>query len=150
MVIQPSLLCSLDTFFAAAGIGLAGYPNDYKRRIILGFVACDTAATVGGALLPSEVRSLVAPLLLLAALIFALSVWKLPAMYMALPVLLSSDNFIAADHAAPLAALAVTTSIFSGLAVILGLSVGRSAVRIFSERAGKLVTLALFSLTVPN
>jgi len=148
MLMQLPLACSLDSFLATAAIGLAGCPNTHNRRIILAFVACDTAATILRGSLPIEFTPLTVALVLFAALIIGSCARQPPAMYMVLPLLLSLDNLIVADPTVDLGALALMSGVFSGLAALFGFLVGRRAARMFSETAAKFATLALFSLAL--
>jgi hypothetical protein len=43
------LLCSLASFLASVGIGLLGFSESNRRRLILAFAACDLVATFTGA-----------------------------------------------------------------------------------------------------
>ena len=40
-----ALLCSLASFLASVGIGLLGFSERNRRRLILAFAACDLVAT---------------------------------------------------------------------------------------------------------
>jgi hypothetical protein len=147
MLLQLLLVGSLDSFLATAGIGLAGFPNIHKRRIIVGLAACDTLASLLGGWLPVGFRSFATALVLLAVLI-AFSVRKAPAIYLALALVLSLDNFIAANSAAHVAGLAPISGAFSGLAAMAGFLAGERAARIFSATGVRFATVALFSLAL--
>ena len=46
---QAILLCSLDSFVAALGIGLMDGSKTTLRKVILAFAVCDLLATLAGA-----------------------------------------------------------------------------------------------------
>ena len=97
-MIQLSLLCSIDSFLAAAALTLAGCPAGYRRRIVFGFIACDSLAAMAGALTHAALPALAVWLTLTAGLTLLITAKKMPALYLLIPVLLSLDNFAAGGH----------------------------------------------------
>ena len=101
---QAILLCSLDSFVAALGIGLIDCSKDTRRNVILAFAVCDLLATlVGASMRPISVHiqydglaSFIVPLILAGvALAVLTNRRKFPTRLMWIPVLLSLDNFFA-------------------------------------------------------
>ena len=84
--------CSLDSFFAAAAIALAGCPAMYRRRVTIGFAVCDGLAGVAGRLLhiPMPAFAVLVAFGLAALVLIPARRW--PWFYLLIPVLLSADN----------------------------------------------------------
>jgi hypothetical protein len=102
---QLTVLCSIDSFLAAAGISVLGCPDTYKRRLAFTFAACDLLATITGTRLnaagvhlsPAVLRGAPSAIAMaMAATILALIyVRKIPVLTLLVPLLLSLDNFFA-------------------------------------------------------
>jgi putative Mn2+ efflux pump MntP len=135
---QSLLLCSIDSFLAALGIGLLERSESRNRQFIIAFAACDLISTLAGLtwrstmaqLPPVESPLVVAPLLLavVAAAMLAYS-QKLPAVFISIPILLSLDNFVAglldgSLHAFPSPLIA---ALASGLLAAAGFTLARVA-----------------------
>ena len=150
---QSILLCSIDSFLAALGIGLVERSESRKRQFIIAFAACDLISTVAGLTLRSTLTQLpqagsglvLAPLLLaVAASVLAYS-GKLPALLVSIPILLGFDNFVAglldgSVHAFPspwISALA------SGLLAWAGFALARGTKPQFSRRCACLTGFGL-------
>jgi putative Mn2+ efflux pump MntP len=101
---SSAYLCSLDSLFASLALGLLGVSRTVQSRLIVAFALCDSIAMVLGAALHSLVSpSGYAGLILLLAAVSALTclvagVWsrRFSTTLVAIPFLLSLDNFITA------------------------------------------------------
>jgi putative Mn2+ efflux pump MntP len=156
---QSIVLCSIDSFLAALGIGLLERSESRKRTIIIAFAACDLISTLAGltlrsTLAPSAASGLVlAPLLLIvaAAAVLAHS-QKLPVVFLAIPILLGLDNFLAGLFDGSLHAFQSPwiAAIASGLLATAGFAIARVVRPQFSRpwaylAGGSLMILAFLS-----
>jgi hypothetical protein len=144
---QAILLCSLDSFVAALGIGLIDCSKATRRKVILAFTVCDLLATLTGASMrPASVHnhydgfaSFIFPLILAAiALAVLANGRKLPTRLIWIPMLLSLDNFLAgllggSTHGPESAVIA---GLFSGLLAWSGFVMARAAGSFFLYRVG--------------
>jgi hypothetical protein len=143
-MIQLSLLCSFDSFLAAAGLSLAGCPNHYRRRLIIGFATCDALASFAGARLHLEIPAAAIALALAAALTILFAARKTPALYLLIPVLLCVDN-LASGAPAPSALLG---GLCSGLAASAGFLIGNRVLRGLPQTAAWLAGAAALSVAL--
>jgi hypothetical protein len=130
-MVPLSILCSLDSFLAGAGLSLAGCPNHYRRRLTFSFIAWDTLAALSGAWLRVQIPAAAIALALMASLLILLGAKKKPMLYLLIPVLLGVDNFAAGAlrGTTSLGSLALLGGLCSGIAAWTGLLVGRRALR---------------------
>ena len=151
---QSLLLCSIDSFLAALGIGLLERSESRNRQFIIAFAACDLISTLAGLtwrstmaqLPPVESPLVVAPLLLavVAAAMLAYS-QKLPAIFISIPILLSLDNFVAglldgALHTFPSPLIA---ALASGVLAAAGFALVRVARSQFSRQCAYVAGVGL-------
>lgn len=154
------LTCSVDSFFAAFGLGLSRSMEMYRGRLVLAFAACDLIATLLGTAAHSYFGQIpgrgAGPEIVLAFLTtaaVALAVFlgcKRQALVFAIPFVLSLDNFLAglmgaSVHAAESPLLA---GLASGLFAAAGLGSAHFAVPLLSRRNAILVGLSTTSLTL--
>ena len=98
-----SLLCSIDSFFAALGMGLLGVSSDARRTLAFTFAVCDLCATAAGLSLHlgwhihRDVFGAVLGTAILAGVIAATLTndWRPRFLFVLVPLLLSVDNFVA-------------------------------------------------------
>jgi putative Mn2+ efflux pump MntP len=141
---QSILLCSIDSFAAALGIGLVERSASRNRQFIFAFAACDLISTLAGLALRSTLTQLpqagaglvLAPLLLAVAASFVAYSGKLPALLVSLPILLSFDNFVAAllDGSVQAFPSPLISALASGLLAWAGFALARGARPQFSRR----------------
>ena len=122
------IVCSVDSFLAAAGMALAGCPEIYQRRAILGFMACDMLASMAGASMGVAVSpAAVLPALAVAAVVLAYA-RRWPLLYLVAPVLLSIDNLVMGAADAPVSLpFAALDGVWSGALAWAGFALARSA-----------------------
>jgi hypothetical protein len=160
-----AVLCSFDSFLAALGIGLYGYPESSRRKLILAFAAFDFSATLTGIILHSalaqiyQVGGLVRPFLITAVLgVAALAMMvcgrKSFGAFLWVPALLSVDNFIAGlvGGAVQAPTLALIAGLASGLAAWAGFVVARDLSPLFSRRIAVAASagLLIFAFVLSN
>jgi hypothetical protein len=86
------IVCSIDSFIAAAAMAVAGCPRTWRRALIAGFATFDMLAGLSGlSLSPSAATAIVLIALIAAAAILA-PARKYPALFLLVPVLFSADN----------------------------------------------------------
>ncbi len=115
-------LCSVDSLFASLALGLMGTSRTAQTRFVAAFALCDSIAVALGAASHSLVGASggdgVIPLLAAMAALIGLSAaaWKrrFSAALVAIPLLLSLDNFAAALREGP--AVAASSTLVAGLA----------------------------------
>ena len=117
-----------DSFLAGLAVGSCALSNRHWLRLEFAFGACDAAATMARSLWPHRLPELPAfPIYLLCAFMFARAIRSNRALLYTLPVLLSVDNFFAANPAG----MAPTLGSGSAVFLILGLSVAAAFQRVF-------------------
>jgi putative Mn2+ efflux pump MntP len=157
---QSILLCSIDSFAAALGIGLVERSESRKRQFIIAFAACDLLSTLAGLTYRSTLTPLpqagsglvLAPLLLaVAAAVLAYS-GKLPALLVSIPILLSFDNFVAGLLDGSLHAFAspLISALASGLFAWGGFALARGTKPQLSERCACLTGFGLLLFALCN
>jgi putative Mn2+ efflux pump MntP len=139
---QSILLCSIDSFAAALGMGLVERSESRNRKFIIAFAVCDFVSTLAGLTLRSTLTQLpqagpglvLAPLLLAVTACFVAYSGKLPALLVSIPILLGLDNFVAglldgSVHAFP---SLLISALSSGLLAWAGFALARGAKPEFS------------------
>ncbi|MBZ5620896.1 MAG: hypothetical protein LAQ69_19525 [Acidobacteriia bacterium] len=156
---QLSILCSADSFLAAAGVSVLGCPNIYKRRLAFAFAACDMLATMTGARLhaaavhlPPAVLSAAAPavaLAMAAGILALLYGRRMPALTLLAPVLLSLDNFAAGalDSSGAQPSFGVMAGLTSGLMAWAGFAAAKPIARFLSPGGALAMALGLVSVS---
>jgi putative Mn2+ efflux pump MntP len=151
---QSLLLCSIDSFLAALGIGLLERSESRNRKFIIAFAVCDLISTLAGLTLRSTLvpiprlgSGLVLALLLLTAAAAAVLAYsqKLPAIFISIPILLSLDNFVAglldgALHTFPSPLIA---ALASGVLAAAGFALVRVARSQFSRQCAYVAGVGL-------
>ena len=154
------LTCSVDSFFAALGLGLSRSTEMYRRRLVLAFAASDLIATLLGTAahayfgpIPDRGSSPQIVFAFLTTVGVALAVFlgrKRQALVFAIPVALSLDNFLAGlmggfVHAAESPLLA---GLASGVLAAAGFGAAHFAVPLLSRRNAILVGLSMTILAL--
>ena len=155
------LLCSIDSFLAALGIGLLQPSESRNRQFILAFAACDLISTLAGLSLRSTLAHIPPSGSSLAFLSWFLAVAaaaalaysrKLPGMLFWIPVLLSLDNFVAGllDGSALAFQTPWIAALASGLLAAAGFALARVARPRFSRHCVSLASVGLMILAFFN
>lgn len=132
---------SIDSFWVTLAMVLAGCPAIYRSRVILGFLAFDTLAGLTG----SAFGVAVSPAAYVLAVALAVPVFRFarrwPALYLALPLLFSIDNFVIGSSNATITPWAhFAGGVVSGALAFGGFTIGTSAVRLAARlRSGALL-----------
>jgi len=148
------LLCSLDSFFGALGIGLIDRSETNNRKLILAFGACDLIATLAGIVFRTYVAQIhlpdialfTTPLFMAAAAVAVLiHAEKSPARLVSIPILLSLDNFLAGLSPASIHGVqsSVIAGLLSGLLAWSGFVIARGLVPVLSRRGALLVSVGM-------
>jgi putative Mn2+ efflux pump MntP len=144
------LLCSIDSFLAAAGIGLLEWSETKRRKLILAFAMFDLIATFAGLYLRTGSTQIdVTPLVAFAALaLFALVTpvyrRRLPGAIFWIPALLSLDNLIAGWLGeSSIAQSPLSAGLCSGLLAWAGFEVARMAKPLVRPRSALLAGISL-------
>ena len=151
---QSVLLCSLDSFFGALGIGLLDRSEATRRKLVPAFAACDLIATLAGAFFRTNLTHIhlgglalfTAPLFIAAAAIAVLTyAQKLPAGLMWIPILLSLDNFFAGLSTASIHGIpsSLISGLLSGLLAWSGFVVAQGLGPVLSRRDALLASMGL-------
>jgi hypothetical protein len=149
-MMQVSMLCALDSFLAAAGMGAAGCPTRYRVRLAFGFAACDAAAALAGMWLRLEVPALGVMAALAMGLALLLAAARAPRLFLLLPLLLSVDNLAAGAAAGSggVAGLAAMSAAASGIAAWTGFTAGRRALHTLPRPAALMGAAAALAIAL--
>jgi hypothetical protein len=148
------LLCSLDSFFGALGIGLIDRSKTNNRNLILAFGACDLIATLAGIFFRTYVAQIHLPKLALfttplfmaaAAVAVLIHAQKSPARLVSIPILLSLDNFLAGLSPASIHGVqsSVIAGLLSGLLAWSGFVTARGLGPVLSRRGSLVMSVGM-------
>jgi hypothetical protein len=148
------LLCSLDSFFGAFGIGFVYRSEATMRKLILAFGGCDLIATLAGVFFRTYVAQIhlrnlalfTAPLFMAAAAVAVLiHAQKSPARLVSIPILLSLDNFFAGLSPASIHGVqsSVIAGLLSGLLAWSGFVIARGLGPLLSRRGALLMSVGV-------
>jgi hypothetical protein len=157
VTMQSILLCSIDSFFAATGIGLFGCSERQRRQLIGAFALCDFGATAVGLYLHSYLAEIyggssnffLSLALLALALVLTIFIGRRSLGVVAwIPILLSLDNFLAGLFGGSVHTpeSQILAGLVSGLLAWAGFETARLARPLLSRRNAIVASVSLIVL----
>jgi hypothetical protein len=124
------IVCSIDSFVAAAAMAAVDCPGTLRRAAIAGFAAFDMLAGLTGLSLSPAAATPIILTAMIAATVILAPARKYPALFLLIPILLSADNLaLGAADAQVSFRSALIDGVFSGALAAAGFAVVVSAKR---------------------